>query len=476
MTWVLLGCSPRACLRRGARVSIKAAALRVAVCVLAMLGACDALLHAAVRSEKAEGVANKASVPSLSAGVDTPAGTSCGNACLEQDMRRVGRARAFQTTARQARPGFHREPDGFLDPWAMAQGLAFEIDNVGRVPRSPRVDGSRLVWILGGEHPVDRDGPSREGYVGSFRWRYGPTPFQQMRLDVQGALPLAVAGTRTSEDSEGHIAHAVCLLAFHPAAELDPGLPTVVLDPGHGGANVGASFKQHHESDLVLDIARRTRRSLQAIWPSLPVLLTRSSDRYVPLGERSRLATAVGAHVFVSIHLNDSDHPIKGGGVTTYYFGQSEARHLRRRMARHLVEVEAAPIASMIETHRLKGLSRASARLAKAIHQGTLHRARLHRPSLPDRGVRTEPFSVLVEADMPAVLLEASFLSADGEADLLVSEAYRQSLADGTASGIVRYLLDRAAIRNLSPASKAALRACGRLPSEQPALLNGTRG
>ncbi len=469
MTWVLRARRLSACLCGGARLWFEAAALSVAVLCASLMGACDTLLNSAVRLEDAVVAERSAFQRRSVVGVAAP-DPACGAECPSRKLSNLAHARGFKHAAPKSEPSLSREPEGYLDPWAMVQGLAFEVRGEMPVSRSPRVEHSRLVWLLGPVSSMGRDGARREGSAGPFRWNYGPTPFQQLRLDIQGSLPLVVAGTQVAELREHHLAHAVCLLESHPAAELNPVLPTVVLDPGHGGANVGASYKHFYESDLVLDIAHRTRLALQASWPSLPVLLTRTDNRYVPLNERSRLAVAVDASLFVSIHLNDSDHPIKGGGVTTYYFGQSEARHLRRRMARHLVEVEAAPIASMIESHRLQGLSRASARLAKAVHEGTLAYARKHRASLPDRGVRTEPFSVLVEADMPAVLLEASFLSEDGEADLLVSEAYRQSLAEGAAAGIIRYLLDRAAVRSLSPAGIEALQACGRLPRAAQAL------
>ena len=81
-----------------------------------------------------------------------------------------------------------------------------------------------------------------------------------------------------------------------------------------------------------------------------------------------------------------------------------------------------------------------SRELAESIHRGTLAGGRRVLPRLPDRGVRSAMFHVLVGARMPAVLLEASFLSKPEEAAALGTARYRQALAEGIAAGIARYV------------------------------------
>jgi N-acetylmuramoyl-L-alanine amidase len=81
--------------------------------------------------------------------------------------------------------------------------------------------------------------------------------------------------------------------------------------------------------------------------------------------------------------------------------------------------------------------------LAGKIQRHTLRRGRSFLPELSDRGVRRAMFYVLVGARMPAVLVEASFLTYEPEARALAERSYRRALADGVASGIVSFLQAR---------------------------------
>lgn len=228
--------------------------------------------------------------------------------------------------------------------------------------------------------------------------------------------------------------------------EVAPG-PLVVLDPGHGGEETGARFDELTEASLVLDLAQRAARAIRRSAPSVRVVLTRTEDVQLPLEDRAARANELDADVFVSLHLNAADEPVRIGGVTTFVLDTTNDRQALRLAAREN-GTNAAQVSQL--QRLLAGLHRreqleGSRQLAEAVHASTLAAGRRHLPGLPDRGVKSALFYVLVGARMPAVLLEASFLTKEEEAEALKTEAYRQSLAQGIAAGILRYLAARSA-------------------------------
>ena len=223
--------------------------------------------------------------------------------------------------------------------------------------------------------------------------------------------------------------------------------PLVVFDPGHGGQEPGAANDRYGlvESQLALELAELAAERLRAIMPRSRVMLTRSSDVDLSLEERCALANAMEADVFVSIHLNASSEQVQRGGVTTFVLDTTNNRQALRLAAREngTRVAEVTGIQSLLAKHHRKNQAEGSLTLAGKIQRHTLKRARTVLPNLSDRGVRRAMFYVLVGARMPAVLLEASFLTYEPEARALTKRRYRRALADGIASGIASYLLTR---------------------------------
>lgn len=218
----------------------------------------------------------------------------------------------------------------------------------------------------------------------------------------------------------------------------------IVLDPGHGGDDFGARFDGLRESRLVLDITARAARILERRLPASQVVLTRTRDEIVSLEARTAHANAVGADLFVSVHLNAADEEVRVGGVTTFVLDVTNDRQALRLAARE----NAMPVSEvtgiqrlLARVHRADQVER-SRRLAALVHESTLASGRRVLPGLPDRGVKSAMFYVLVGARMPAILLEASFLTKSEEAAALRTEAYREALASGIAEGIVRYVTE----------------------------------
>lgn len=218
--------------------------------------------------------------------------------------------------------------------------------------------------------------------------------------------------------------------------------PVIVLDPGHGGDDLGARFESLTESALALDIAQRAARNLRQRLPAARVFLTRETDVFIPLEERAVRANSLGADIFLSIHLNAANEAVHRGGVTTFVLDATDDSSASRLAARenggrvHEVTGLQRLLASF---HRRNQLA-ASRRLAQAVHRGTLEGGRRTYPALSDREVKSAMFYVLVGVRMPAALLEASFLTAPNDAAALARGDYRQDLAEGIATGLIEYL------------------------------------
>lgn len=223
--------------------------------------------------------------------------------------------------------------------------------------------------------------------------------------------------------------------------------PLVVLDPGHGGDEPGAANDPLGlvESQVALDLAELTASRLRAIMPRSRVMLTRSTDVGLSLEERCAFANSMEADAFVSIHLNASSEPVRRGGVTTFVLDTTNNRQALRLAAREngTRVAEVTGIQSLLAKHHRKSQAAGSRALAGKIQRHALKRGRSVLPKLSDRGVRRAMFYVLVGARMPSVLVEASFLTYEPEARALTKPRYRRALADGIASGIASYLLDR---------------------------------
>jgi N-acetylmuramoyl-L-alanine amidase len=239
-------------------------------------------------------------------------------------------------------------------------------------------------------------------------------------LDVQGPPAAAPAGPRASEARP---------------------LRLVVLDPGHGGDDHGAPGDAIREKDAVLDIARRARAVLARRLPDTRVLLTRDRDIFVSLEQRVAMANVAGADAFVSIHLNASPTEAERGGVGTFVLDTRGDRAALALAAREngTSMRDVGDLARLLASLHRDEQARGSMALAEAVHRATLQAGRAQFPRLGDRGTRGAFFYVLLGAEMPAVLLEASFVMRAPEARLLAREEYRQALAEGIAEGLVRY-------------------------------------
>jgi N-acetylmuramoyl-L-alanine amidase len=233
------------------------------------------------------------------------------------------------------------------------------------------------------------------------------------------------------------------LLLASPRPSVRPPAFVAVVDPGHGGEKEGAASADGLlEKDVTLQIARRLKARLERMGGK--VILTRSVDATVPLASRAALANAERADLFVSIHLNATPSQARSRvrGVETYFLSADAtdssatavaARENADRLAGEPPMDAADPVAGILASLEDSANLQESSRLAYAIHE------RVAGPAAEDRGVKQAPFYVLAGARMPAVLVEAGFLSHPEEARKLRSAAHQERIAQGIAEGIAAW-------------------------------------
>jgi len=216
----------------------------------------------------------------------------------------------------------------------------------------------------------------------------------------------------------------------------------IVIDPGHGGDDIGAQSPDGlTEKELTLAIARRLARTLESRGHA--VRLTRDGDQSRALTDRTALANRLEAPVFVSLHANASIFS-SVSGAETYYMSLDGASDEAAAATADLENraggsaEERSPLDLILWDLAQAEVLNESAELALAV-QGRLN-ARL---GSRDRGVKQAPFVVLTGATMPAILVEVGFLSNTSEAQKLIQPDYQQQLAEAVAAGIEDFLRPR---------------------------------
>ena len=218
----------------------------------------------------------------------------------------------------------------------------------------------------------------------------------------------------------------------------------IVLDPGHGGDDVGAlsQNKKLREKDIALSVSKKTASLLKE--RGYKVLLTRSNDRFIKLRSRTSFANDKGAHLFISIHANAAPNKEKAksmNGIETFFL--SPSRSERSMNAANLEnKADTDEMNYFTKVSFLNFLNRekiiASNNLAIDMQAALLKSVRASY-KVSDGGVREAPFWVLVGALMPAVLIEIGYISHPEESQKIANSKYQDHIAKGIADGVDEY-------------------------------------
>jgi N-acetylmuramoyl-L-alanine amidase len=226
---------------------------------------------------------------------------------------------------------------------------------------------------------------------------------------------------------------------FSLSRQLGLGISRVVIDAGHGGHDPGAHVKGLNEADLTLDVALRLEKLLSSV-PGVEVVMTRRTDVFIPLEERTAIANRAGADLFLSVHVNASPAP-RARGIETYFLNfapnpEAEAIAARENAGSSKTMHD---LPEIVKTIALNNKIDESRDFATLVQNAMFERLRKANREARNLGVKQAPFVVLIGATMPSVLAEISFLTNRQEATLLKQQGYRQAIAEALFNGISKY-------------------------------------
>ena len=221
------------------------------------------------------------------------------------------------------------------------------------------------------------------------------------------------------------------------------GISRVIIDPGHGGRDYGASgyLKGVYEKDVVLQISRKLAKKIRQEL-ECKVFMTRNSDTFLTLEERTAIANTKNADLFISVHTNS--HRDRGVfGIETYFLN----------LATDDESIRVAAIENATSTKNISDLQNIlfdlvqnakineSSRLAGHVQGSLINVLKNRRYSrINDKGVKQAPFYVLLGAQMPAILVETSFISNPRECKRLINPKYQERLCEAIVEGIKKYV------------------------------------
>jgi N-acetylmuramoyl-L-alanine amidase len=226
---------------------------------------------------------------------------------------------------------------------------------------------------------------------------------------------------------------------FSLARQLGLGISRIVIDPGHGGHDPGAQANGVSESELVLDVALRLSKLIEK-QTAIEVVMTRDTDVFIPLEERTAIANREGSDLFLSIHANASRSP-SARGVESYFlnFASNPAAEAVAARENSTSGRTMHNLPDIVKAIALNNKLDESRDFADMVQRSMVKRLSTRNKQLRDLGVKQAPFVVLIGAAMPSVLAEISFVTHRQEGQLLKTAAYRQQIAEALLDAVLRY-------------------------------------
>jgi len=233
----------------------------------------------------------------------------------------------------------------------------------------------------------------------------------------------------------------------------------IVIDPGHGGGDTGTIGPSGlKEKDLVLSLSKRLKILLEERLGT-DVVLTRDTDKFVPLEQRTAIANQLGADLFISVHANSSKIR-RVSGVETFYLNltsNAEEREVASRenasSQRNIRELE-----DLLKQIALGDYNEESNDLAQIVQQSLYSEVKAHHPILRNRGVKKAPFIVLINLNMPGILTEVGFLSNPSEEKYFTGKQGQAQVAEALYKGIEKYFHSLGTVPSQSTANISGIR------------------
>ncbi len=226
------------------------------------------------------------------------------------------------------------------------------------------------------------------------------------------------------------------------ARQLALNVRKIVIDPGHGGRDPGAPgyLKGVWEKDVVLSLAIKLAEILRTRL-QCEVILTRNSDVYLTLEERTAIANTKKADLFISLHTNAAKNRSLSG-IETYFLNLATDGKAIAVAARENAtsEKNISDLETILNDLMKNAKIKESSRLATDVHSSLVSGMSKKFSQVNDLGVKQAPFYVLLGATMPSILIETSFISNSEECKRLIDPGYQEALCHSITDGIEKYI------------------------------------
>jgi len=226
------------------------------------------------------------------------------------------------------------------------------------------------------------------------------------------------------------------------AKQLALGVKRIVIDPGHGGKDPGALgyLKGVKEKNVTLEISRRLARKIRQRL-GCEAILTRNTDIFLSLEERTAIANTKNADLFISIHTNANKTKVCHG-LETYFLNLATdedailvAARENATSAKNISDLETI-LSDLMKNAKIDE----SSRLAGYVQEALIRKLKPRYSRIKDKGVKQAPFYVLLGAEMPSILVEVAFITNPRECRRLNSVGYQEDIADAIVTGIQNYI------------------------------------
>ncbi len=231
-----------------------------------------------------------------------------------------------------------------------------------------------------------------------------------------------------------------------PSADRSDAL--VVIDAGHGGHDCGAQCGGKQEKDVVLQIVKKLKEAFKD--EGYRVYLTRGGDRFLTLGERTRIADKLDAKVFISIHANAIANRSRFEaveGIETYFLQKTrdaKSQRIAKRENDAVLQGADELSKNVIIDSVLNGPKIIeSNKLAIDVQKNIMRKVKNSYSDAKNGGVRPAPFYVLVGASRPSILVEVGYITNSKERERLFRSHYQEKIAEGIVKGVNSYLDNR---------------------------------
>ncbi len=226
------------------------------------------------------------------------------------------------------------------------------------------------------------------------------------------------------------------------AKQLALGVSKIVIDPGHGGRDYGAPgyYKGVHEKKVALALAKKLAQKIRSEL-ACKVELTRETDKYLTLEERTAIANTKNADLFISIHTNSAKDK-RAFGLETYFLNLATDDEAIRVAAfeNATSEKNISDLQTILTDLMQNAKINESSRLAAHVQSELYGHLKKSYNKIKSKGVKQAPFYVLLGAQMPAILIETSFISNPRECKRLTNTHYQDKLCEGIVRGIKAYI------------------------------------